>query len=151
MKSILYSCVFMLLCLISFNSISAQSVDDHEAVTAAIMDYVEGLYEADSTRIENSVHPSLRKVGYWYHKPSASYKDNLPMTYEQLVSLAARWNADGKSANENSPKDIVIFEVKDKTASAKLTAEWGVDYFHLGKFDDKWYIMNVIWQSLPNE
>ncbi|NNE27753.1 MAG: hypothetical protein HKN09_12985 [Saprospiraceae bacterium] len=149
MKYSFYTLVCILFCTLISTSAIGQSNNDEAAVKAAIMDYVEGLYDADSTRIENSVHPTLRKIGYWYHKPSASYRDNLPMTYEQLVSLAARWNVDGTSANEDSPKDIVIFEVKDKTASAKLTAAWGVDYFHLGKIDGKWYIMNVIWQSLP--
>ena len=75
--------------------------------------------------------------------------DNLPMSYNQLVGLSARWNKDGSSANENSPKEIVIFDVNSKTASAKLTAEWGIDYFHLGKVNGQWKIFNVIWQSMP--
>ncbi|MGH9838243.1 MAG: nuclear transport factor 2 family protein [Blastocatellia bacterium] len=35
------------------------------------------------------------------------------------------------------------------SASAKLVAEWGMDYFHLAKYDGKWKIVNVMWQSLP--
>ncbi|MEL6868089.1 MAG: nuclear transport factor 2 family protein [Bacteroidota bacterium] len=40
---------------------------EEAAVKAAILDYVEGIYEADSTRIERSVHPELRKRGYWFN------------------------------------------------------------------------------------
>ena len=43
----------------------------------------------------------------------------------------------------------MVFDVLDKTASAKLTAEWGVDYFHLAKVGGKWQIMYVLWQSPP--
>ena len=63
--------------------------EDREAVTAAITDYVEGLYLVDSTRIERSVDSTLRKLGYWYNKKEGEYADNLPMTYNQLVRLAA--------------------------------------------------------------
>ncbi len=121
---------------------------DYQAVHNAILDYVEGLYLADSTRIERSVHPDLHKRGFWFSPEDKVYKDNLDMTYEQLVNLAARWNKSGKRANEQSPKLIEIFEVTDKTASAKLTAEWGMDYFHLAKIEGRWYIMNVLWQSI---
>lgn len=123
--------------------------EDHKLVKAAILDYVDGLYKVDSTRIEKSVDTTLRKIGYWYDKKQEAYRDNLPMTYNQLVRLSARWNKDGKSANENTVKEIVIYDVNTKTASAKLTAAWGVDYFHLSKVNDQWKIMNVIWQSIP--
>ena len=43
----------------------------------------------------------------------------------------------------------VALDVLDKTATAKLTADWGVDYFHLARFDGQWQIVNVMWQSPP--
>jgi hypothetical protein len=92
------------------------------------------------------VHPELRKRGYYLREGQYHEAD---MTFEQLSALAARWNKDGSNANDKSPKKIEIFDVLDKTASAKLTAEWGIDYFHLAKVDGKWMIMNVLWQSPP--
>ena len=124
---------------------------EYSKVEAAILDYVEGLYLVDSTRIEKSVHPELRKRGYWYNKKEKEYRDNLDMTFEQLRSLSARWNKKGNRVNEKSPKLIEIYDINDRTASAKLTAEWGIDYFHLAKLDGKWMIMNVLWQSIPPE
>ncbi len=125
--------------------------EDRKAVTAAITDYVEGLYLVDSTRIERSVDTTLRKLGYWYNNKEKKYLDNLPMTYNKLVRLAARWNSDGDQVNEDSPKKIEIYDINSKTASAKLTAAWGIDYFHLGKVDGQWKIFNVMWQSMPKE
>ena len=146
----------VLLITIGFLSLSAQTPTkvannsaptDKEHVHAAVMNYVMGLYEVDTARIEKSVHPTLFKRGYYQPDGQDDYKGPVNMTYEQLVSLAARWNKSGKQANADSPKEIVIFDVQDKTASAKLTAEWGTDYFHLAKENGKWYIMNVLWQS----
>lgn len=133
------------------DKVAIENHPDYAGVKSAILDYVNGLYEADSTKIERSVHPDLHKRGYWFNDREKAYRDNLDMTYDQLVSLAARWNKSGESANADSPKVIEIYDINDRTASGKLIAEWGMDYFHLAKFDDKWMIMNVLWQSLPEE
>lgn len=125
--------------------------EEYENVEAAILDYVEALYLVDSSRIIKSVDTNMRKIGYWYNPKEKSYRDNLEMTHEQLVRLAARWNSDYDQADENSPKEIEIFDINSKTASAKLTATWGIDLFHLGKVDNQWKIVNVMWQSQPEE
>tara|TARA_R110002074_G_scaffold40494_5_gene108372 strand:- start:153 stop:650 length:498 start_codon:yes stop_codon:yes gene_type:complete len=158
LKSICF--VFLLLIGITFTSCNKEvektadkkvtwNQEDEKLVTAAISDYVEGLYLVDSSRIEKSVDSTLRKIGYWYNPDEKAYRDNLPMTYTQLVNLAASWNKFGNRTSETSPKEIEIYDVNTKTASAKLTAEWGVDYFHLSKVNDQWKIVNVIWQSMP--
>jgi len=138
---------------IASNMLTAQSQHpeykaDYQAVNVAILDYVEGIYLVDSSRIARSVHPELRKRGYWFDKKNKAYNDNLDMTYTQLKNLAASWNKDGKNANNQTVKIIEIFDVNDRTATAKLTAAWGIDYFHLAKLDGKWQIMNVLWQSI---
>lgn len=130
-------------------STDPEVVANYQAVYAAISDYVEGIYEVAPERIERSVDTDLHKLGYYYNPEQEKYLDNLPMTYDQLYNLAANWNREGEQADENSAKDIVVFEVNDKTASAKLTAKWGIDYFHLAKVDGQWKIKNILWQSPP--
>lgn len=125
----------------------AQTDADRKGVENAVLDYVEGVYLADPARIEQSVSPQLTKLGYWRQDSSTDYEES-PMTYQQLYDLAARWNASGRIDPDTAPKEIVVFDVLDKTAVAKLTAAWGVDYFQLAKVDDKWMIINVIWQSV---
>ena len=122
-----------------------------QAVQEAILDYVEALYDVEPERIEKSVHQELRKRGYWYNEKEGAYMDNLDMTFTQLRDLAATWNKKGDRITAASPKEIEIYDVNDRTASAKLTAEWGIDYFHLAKLDGQWYIMNVLWQSIKDE
>ncbi|HKK75661.1 MAG TPA: hypothetical protein VJ953_11360 [Saprospiraceae bacterium] len=53
--------------IFSFRAEAQTSIEQHPdyaGVHAAITDYVEALYEADSTKIIRSVHPDLRKRGY---------------------------------------------------------------------------------------
>lgn len=125
---------------------AAQVPDDREAVKQAVLDYVEALYEADSARIERSVHRDLFKLGFERDK-DGTYKP-YRMTYQELYDLAGRWNKTGRIP-KNSKKEIVVYDVADQTASAKLTAMWGIDYLHLAKFDGKWMITDILWQTPP--
>ena len=44
-------------------SVAAQEGAEREAVRQAVLDYVEGIYTVDASRIERSVHPELAKRG----------------------------------------------------------------------------------------
>jgi hypothetical protein len=52
---------------------------------------------------------------------------------------------------DDAKHSVEIFEVLDQTASAKLTAFWGIDYMHLAKYDGEWKIVQVLWQSAPSD
>jgi hypothetical protein len=120
---------------------------DRAAVEAAALDYVEGLYNADPSRIERSVHQQLTKRGFWRDSATAPWGPQLTMTYEQLIALSKKWNADKKQ--DISIKRVDVYEVLDQTASAKITAQWGIDYLHLAKYDGRWKIINIVWQAHP--
>lgn len=125
---------------------AAQAPADREAVRQAALDYVEGIYSVQPERIERSVHPSLVKRGFYKKDASAPYAE-MPMTYEQLVKLAASWNKDGK--RDTSIKEVAVLDVLDQTAVAKVTASWGIDHMLLGKYDGRWKIVQILWQSHP--
>jgi hypothetical protein len=126
----------------------AQAGADKEAVRQAVLDYVEGVYEVAPERIERSVHTDLVKRGFYIKKGETAYTF-APMTFAELVNLAKTYNKSGSRVPKDAPKEIVIFDVLDQTAAAKLTAVWGVDYFQLAKYDGKWKIVNILWQTPP--
>lgn len=142
----LTSLIFAFVVLVS---VAALGQDDKAMVQSALQDYVDALYNVQPEKIERSVDTTLRKIGYWYDERSNAYRDNLPMTYQQLYDLAGTWNKKGDRVTKDSPKKIEVHEVNDKTATGKLTAEWGIDLFHLAKVNGQWKIMNIIWQSEP--
>jgi hypothetical protein len=128
---------------------SPQSADDERAaVTRAVLDYVEGFYEGDSTKLVRSIRPEVFKYGFWIPRGSTSYRGE-QMTWPEFHAYANRVKANKSFAPATAPKDIVIFEVLDQTASAKLTAFWGIDYLLLAKHDGKWMISHVLWQTPP--
>jgi len=144
MKNFLFA--FALLFVFS-TIIFAQTDTDREAVRQAALDYVEGIYEVNAPRIERSVHPDLVKRGFYIKKGETVYSSS-PMTFTELVNLSKTYNKSGKLP-KTAPKEVVVLDVLDQTASVKLTAIWGVDYMHLAKYDGKWMIINILWQSQP--
>lgn len=128
---------------------SAQA--DQQGVHAAVEDYLEGIYQVAPERIERSVSKSLVKFGYWRDSPEKEYV-GYPMSYDQLMRLAATWNVGNKmKLDDSTPREIAVLDVLNKTAVAKLTAHWGIDYFQLEKVDGKWMIRHIIWQAHPGK
>ncbi len=123
-----------------------QSAQDKEAVRQVGLDYVEGVYNVQPERIERSVHPSLVKRGFHKKDASAPYAE-LTMSYDQLVNLARTWNKDGK--RDTKVKNVEILDMADQTAVVKITASWGIDYMLVGKYDGRWKISQILWQSPP--
>jgi hypothetical protein len=119
---------------------------DRDGVRSAVLDYVEGFYLGDTTRFVRSVAPNVYKYGYSMR--GDAYVGS-QMQYAGFMSFANGVKAGRNLPPANAPKDIVLFDVQDQTASAKLTAWWGTDYLLLAKQDGRWVITHVMWQSPP--
>ncbi len=116
---------------------------DQEAVKQAVLDYVEGVYEANPAKIERSVHPDLAKRGFFVNEQETTEST---MSFTEFMEHTKTYNKDGQFPLD-SPKEIIIYEVLDQTASVKLIAAWGIDYMHLAKYNGKWKIIHVLWQT----
>jgi len=129
-------------------------LDHHEpseaevAVKAAVQDYVEAIYQAQPERMVRSLHPSLDKRGFYRAPDKAEYGKPTLMSYESLVDLAGWWNPNGERGDDLK-YEIRVNSVMDQTASAWLSADWGVDHMHLENVDGSWKIIQVLWQSHP--
>lgn len=121
---------------------------EYEAVRRAVLDYVEGFYEGDTTKFVRSIRPDVYKYGFWRPRDSTSFQPE-QMKWEEFLSYANRVKANKRFAPATAPKEVVVFDLQNMTASAKVTAYWGTDYVLLGNFDGKWMITSVLWQSPP--
>jgi hypothetical protein len=123
----------------------AQDGGDRQAVQQAAANYVTAVYESKPELIERSVHPKLTKYGFM-RQQDGTYKQG-QMTYDQLLDVARTWNKDKK--RDTSIKKVQVLDVLDQTATAKIEAQWGIDYMQLAKFDGTWKIINIVWQTHP--
>lgn len=140
------SILFLLTLALSF-TIKAQTNEDREAVRRAALDYIEAVYEMSPEKAERSVHLDLAKRGFSLRQGQSAYTP-LTMSFAQLIELSKNYNKNDR-VPKDAPKEVVIFEVLDQTASAKVTALWGIDLLHLAKYEGRWKIVNILWQSPP--
>lgn len=122
---------------------------DKSAVERAGLNYIEGFYEGDSSKLRASLKPTLFKFGYGLSKKTGEYYDGWKMTYEEAIAFADRVKEEGDFAKPDAPKKVEVLGVMTKIAAVKITAWWGVDYMLLVKDGDKWMIEQVLWASLP--
>ena len=140
---------FCALALLAPAALSAQGTSDREGVRQAALDYIEGFYEGDSTRFIRSVRPEVYKYGF-YRDTTGSYR-GMQMQWQGFHNFANRVKRGQSRTPANAPKEIVILDVADQIAAARITAWWGIDYLLMGKYDGKWMISHVLWQSPPKK
>lgn len=124
------------------------STGDIEAVRRAALDYIEGFYEGDTAKLVRSVSPNVVKYGYFMKRGETSYSGEA-MPFAEFMSYANSVKANNRQAPATAPKEVIIYEVLDQTAAAKVVAWWGSDYLHLAKEDGRWMIRHVMWQTAP--
>ena len=138
--------IFLLLAFITVNYLSAQ---EKQKVERACLNYIEGFYEGDTTKLIASLKPSLHKLGYWKNKNTGVYDFDGQMTYREALDYAKNVLAKKNFAKSDSPKKVEVLDIGTTIASAKVTALWGIDYILLSKQGDKWVIEQVLWEGPP--
>ena len=124
----------------------AQSSVDRDGVTRAALDYIEGFYEGDTAKLVRSIRPDVYKYGFdWVAKDKRYVGEQ--MTWDEILGYARRFKERGRTTPATAPKKVDVLDMLDQTASAKVTAWWGTDYVLLAKYDGKWMITHVLWQS----
>jgi hypothetical protein len=141
-------CLLIAILLGSPAAASAQDSADSAGVRAAVLDYVEGFYEGDSARLVRSIRPEVVKYGFFVPRDSTRYQGE-PMSFAEMNAYANNVKRSNRPAPATAPKEIELLDVQDQTAAAKLTAWWGTDYLLLAKYDGRWMIVQVLWQSPP--
>jgi|SRR5688572_8281617 len=144
------ACSIALSAVLISTPVLAQGEGDREGVRRAALDYLEGFYEGDSTKHIRSIRPDVFKYGFWIPQDSSKYSGQ-QMTWPEFHAYTRRVRENKRFAPTTAPKEVVIYEVLDQIASAKVTAFWGVDYLLLAKHDGKWMISHVLWQTPPRK
>jgi hypothetical protein len=117
---------------------------DREAIVAAGLDYLQGWYTADASRMERALHPELAKR-IFRHNPDGT------KTLGQMsaMTLVQRTRA-GAGRNGLQRADIKILDMFRDTAGVRADANYWIDYLHVAKVDGQWKIINVLWEMREN-
>lgn len=137
-----------LICLIGLSQQQfAQTKEKNRAeVLLAVNDYIDAFYKGDTIKLKRSMLKDVVKYGYFRARGTKKYNGE-PMTYKQMIDYATKVKS--RPIPDSAPRNVQILDVQNQTAAAKLTAWWGTDYVLLGKYNKKWMIVQVLWQSRP--
>ena len=123
--------------------------DEHAAIRQSALDYVEGWYDADVTRMARCLHPDLvkRTLG---RDEQGTWRLRRTVDAARMITLTEQ----GGGSDLPEPQrrhDIAILDVFRHVATVKCVSPEYVDYLHLAKFDDRWLIVNVLWELREGE
>ncbi|WP_299363611.1 nuclear transport factor 2 family protein [Winogradskyella sp.] len=120
----------------------AQSKKDSIAIKNTVKDFIEGWYEGDAKRMENSLHPDVvSKIVIRSDKGIRLGR----FTAEKLVTLT-RQGGGTDVPKEEQRKNIKILEIYQNMASARVLAYDAMEFLHLAKWEGEWKIMNILFE-----
>lgn len=139
--------IFTLALFIIAIQLTQAQTSNKEGIEKACLNYIEGFYEGDTTKLQSSLQPSLNKFGFWKKKEANSYRQVPHMSFEQALDYAKNVLEKKEFPKPDAPKKIDVLDIGNSIAAAKVTAWWGIDYILLSKREDKWMIEQVIWEG----
>lgn len=137
--------LFLLIAILFISTASfSQTKQDSANIEAASLDYLEGYYTGNGERMKNALHEKLSKRAYLKNKDGNFILYEL--TAEELIKRTSSKN-DESVKNGKLVYHFEIFDIINNSATVKITSEQlnFFDFLHLIKIDDKWKIINVLW------
>ncbi|WP_207762348.1 nuclear transport factor 2 family protein [Niveispirillum lacus] len=118
-----------------------------KAIEATAYDYVDGQLEGDAARVARALHPDLAKRAVRATPDKDEVLGLRRMSKDELVELTRQGVL--KTPTEKWDRSVRVLDVTGNVAVARVETPWFVDYFHMGRFGDRWVIVNAMWQPKP--
>jgi hypothetical protein len=134
--------------LASVFSAASQTDPDREAIKRTALNYAEGWYEGNADKMESALHPDLAKRIVRTNDKGQSALGQ--MTAMSLVQKT-RAGSGKQTPLAEQQKDVTILDMLGGAATVKLEMRDWIDYMHIGKFNGKWVIVNVLWDLKPRK
>jgi hypothetical protein len=113
---------------------------EEAAIVATALDYFEGWFDGDVTRIQRALHPGLAK--------RALIEDG-----RTLDETTTEWMLDATAQQRGKARDVAdrridveVIDVYGEIASAVVRSAVYHEYLHLVRTDDGWKIVNALWR-----
>jgi len=136
--------------MLSFFVMSTPTSHDIDLITQTSRDYIEAWYSADAERMRRCLHPDLVKRTLLYDPEKETWLLRRPSNAEMMVEFT------GKGGGSDTPEvertyEIIIQDVFRHIACVKVISRYLMDYLHLVKLNERWFIVNVLWELREGE
>jgi hypothetical protein len=122
---------------VSYDTSSA----DYAAIVAVALDYAQAGYTGDSVRMEGTLHGQLAK------RILVKEGENSRLSHMSALELV-QYARDGRGLQpeEHRQCDVRVLDIFGNTASVRLEMNEWIDYLHMGHWNGRWVIVNVLWE-----
>lgn len=118
-----------------------------KAIEAAAYDYVDGQLEGDPARVARALHPDLAKRAVRTRPDPDETLGLRRMNRDELVDLTRQGAL--RTPREQWVRDVRVLDVAGNVAVARVETPWFVDHLNLGRFGERWVIVNALWYPKP--
>lgn len=118
-----------------------------KAVEAVAFDYVDGQLEGDTARVTRALHPDLAKRAVRTKADPDEVLALRRMSRDELIDLTRQGAL--KTPPEQWDRTIRVLDVAGNVAVARVETPWFVDHLSLGRFGERWMIVNALWYPKP--
>jgi hypothetical protein len=131
-------------------SVAPPSSEDIEAITAVARDYIEGWLDGDGARMRRCLHPNLVKRTIRHEPQRGEWQLARTADAEMMVGWTMEGSGRTAVAHERA-FEITIQDVFRHIASVRVLSHPYMDYLHVAKLGDRWFIVNVLWELREGE
>lgn len=119
---------------------------DLESIERAATDYIEAWLTGDADRMADCLDPDLTKRSIDIDATSGRHSVDA-MTHRDMV------DATRTARGTKLPRgyEVTILGAFRNVATARVESAGYVDYLHIGRFADRWRIVNVLWEPLTRD
>ena len=130
-------------------SASPARPEDLKAIEAICRDYTSGWFTADEERMRRALHPELAKRAIWHDLQDSTWKLKT-LTAEAMVGYTREGGGSGLQEFEKA-YEVIILDVFRDIAMVKVSSYPYMDYLQLAKINDRWWIVNCLYEVRQGE
>jgi len=115
---------------------------DAESVAAVATEYFQSWFAGDGERIRACLHPALAM-----RTPEEPGSARLDL-HEDPTEVLVADTAGGEGTSFEPRQEVTVLDVFQDIATVVVRSEPLVEYLHLGRFGDRWLIVNALYWVL---
>ena len=120
---------------------------DSAAIRETALDYIEGWYEGNASRMERALHPELAKR--IVRTDPKSGRSGLGSQSAMTLINGTKAGGGTRTPEARRLKDVRILDIFENAGSVRVEASDWIDYLHVAKWNGRWVIVNVLWELKP--
>lgn len=116
------------------------ATSDQDLIVQTALDYFEGWFDGDVSRMERALHPDLAKR--WSAEADGRLRTLTKVSMVELTAAGA-----GSADATDRRLDVVVLDVEQEIASVVVRSAPYYEYLHLVRTREGWRIVNALYRT----